>query len=132
MRIKFVRLCYLALYCVAHYVCRLAWYVIVLSYSVISGNSFTQYNLHTLIRSLETTKATQISEEKLRYKTAWIYFLNLLIFFRVEKRLDWVFKFLHQKVSFYRNFAVHIIGMQIDVMHNDVTRFDAREECWSL
>ena len=61
---------------------------IVLSYSVISGNSFTQYNLHTLIRSLETTKATQISEEKLRYKTAWIYFLNLLIFFRVEKRLD--------------------------------------------
>ena len=88
MRIKFVRLCYLALYCVAHYVCRLAWYVIVLSYSVISGNSFTQYNLHTLIRSLETTKATQISEEKLRYKTAWIYFLNLLIFFRVEKRLD--------------------------------------------
>jgi hypothetical protein len=99
-------------------------YVIVLSYSIRSykaGNyytftfTFTHLHLHIyiytftfthlhLIRSLERTKATQISEKKTHlgyifHKTPWIYFLNLLILFTVEKRLE-VLKFVQEKVSF--------------------------------
>ena len=85
-------------------------YVIVLSYSIRSykaGNyytfTFTHLHLHTLIRSLERTKATQISEKKTHlgyifHKTPWIYFLNLLILFAVEKSLE-VLKFVQEKVS---------------------------------
>jgi hypothetical protein len=52
-----------------------------------------QKHSHTLLRSLQTTTKTATFWKKTRYKTPWIFFLNLLKLFRVGKRLK-VFKFL--------------------------------------